>query len=124
MDRRWIRIDQAHRALDAPAEEFEAILKTAKSPPPELASIELENGKPSAVSPETATCASEEAFQLLEAINAELAQLASIQRRDRFLRAIRDKSADDGEKTREGTLLADLHALSLAAQRVGEPHRS
>jgi len=109
MDRRWIRIDRAHRTFDCSSGEFDAVLVEARadsdfsgcssqglaSSGSEIERIEVDN------------------FQLQEAINAELALLASLQRCERILKSEREQTEKTFERIEEGKKLADLHAATL-----------
>ena len=109
MDRRWIRIDRAHQLFDCPPGEFATVLTAAQ----------LESGFSEMDTQFVRNSDSKDRklivddFQLLEAINAELALLANLQRRERILRADREQSEHEFEKAEHGKLLADLHAATL-----------
>ncbi len=52
-------------------------------------------------------------FRLQEAINAELALLASLQRRERITKSEREQTEQTLERIKQGKILADLHAATL-----------
>ena len=109
MNHRWIRIDRAHRAFDCSESEFDAVLSDAESVSglPDGDSQEILTQKNSQHGDEF------DQMQLVEAINSELAQLAALQRRDRFVKRQRELSKQQIEQTRHGQLLAKLHASQL-----------
>ncbi len=109
MDRRWIRIDRAHRTFDCSSNEFDALLFEARTDS-ESSSI---NDKVSANRALDYINQNDSEFQLLEAINAELAELASLQRRERFIKLERERFDNEIERTAQGHLLAELHAAWL-----------
>ncbi len=109
MNRRWIRIDRAHRAFDCSDLEFDALLNEAGS---KSVSAEMDT-KEISIQDASAPRGEFGELELVEAINAELAQLAALQRRDRFLQQERAQSEKKDEQTTQGRLLADLHANSL-----------
>ncbi len=109
MNRRWIRIDRAHRAFDCLESEFDAVLNDAGS----------ESGLLGSDSQETRTLKNLDQgddfdeLQLVEAMNAELAQLAALQRHDRFVKRQQNLSEQQFEQATLGRLLAELHASQL-----------
>jgi len=109
MNRRWIRIDRAHRAFDCSELEFDVLLNEAES---KSASAEMDSKEISIQDASNPSSIFGE-LELVEAINAELAQLAALQRRDRFIQRERAQSGRETEEATQGRLLADLHANSL-----------
>lgn len=109
MNRRWIRIDRAHRAFDCSESEFDAVLNEAESVLglPDRDSQEILTQKPSDQGDEF------DEMQLVEAFNSELAELAALQRRDRFMNRQRTLSEQQLEQVRHGRLLAELYASTL-----------
>lgn len=112
MNRRWIRIDRAHRAFDCSESEFDAVLDQAGSVSgvTDIGDNDISSHK---------TSARDDSFdelQLAEAINAELAMLASLQRRDRILKGQRELSEQQAEQANQGILLAELHAATLSSR--------
>lgn len=115
MDRRWIRIDQAHRVFEYSDVEFGAILAVAQSASG-LVNDDRNQGSLSA-NPMKLEADSKlaivEKYQLVEAINAELAEFASLQRQERFIQNERNRIAQEQAQVIQGQLLAQLFAASL-----------
>lgn len=109
MDRRWIRIDQSHRSFDCSSTEFETLLEEARS----VAHARVDSQERQQSEDPAAPMLPAEYFQLVEEINAELAELAALQRRDRFVKAEYERSARIAIETESGNLKAKLHAASL-----------
>lgn len=109
MDRRWIRIDRAHRTFDCSPREFDAVLVEARTE----GDFSERNSQAFGSSDSNIGRMEADDFQLLEAINAELALLASLQRRERITKSEREQTEQTRERTEQGKMLADLHAASL-----------
>jgi hypothetical protein len=109
MDRRWIRIDRAHRTFDCSSSEFDALLVEARSQdgPSGLSG--------NAFGPVKSDIERLEAdvFLIQEAINAELALLANLQRRDRIIRMEQEQAEEARNRAQLGQILADQHAELL-----------
>ncbi len=109
MDRRWIRIDRAHRIFDCSPGEFDAVLVEAR------ADCDFSEGTCKSLRYSGSEIGRIEAddFQLQEAINAELALFASLQRRERILKSEREIDEQAFEGIEEGKKLADLYTAML-----------
>jgi|GEM_PF-4740445 len=106
MSRRWIRIDSAHQSFDCSANEFDRLLSEAQSNVDLPCQLKREVYNPSDV-PSMDDC------RLIEAINAELAELTNLQRRDRLSEQESSRHQRAQEHAIHGKMLADLHAASL-----------
>ncbi len=109
MSRRWIRIDRAHRTFDCSPGEFAAMLLEAR------AEEDFSGMSRDTLEPEESDLTRIEAndFQLQEAINAELALLANLQRRERILKSELQHASEAQDLAKLGQILADQHAESL-----------
>lgn len=117
MNRRWIRIDRAHRTFDCSPREFDAMLVEAR------AEDELGGASRESFGQDEWETEGIEAddFQLQEAINAELAILANLQRRERILKSELEQAEKARRLEQWGEILADQHAEWLRYNQNQHP---